>query len=256
MTDPFILAGKTYRSRLLVGTGKYRDMRQTREVVEASGAEIVTVALRRFNLSQQGEGSITDALDPATYTYLPNSAGCHTAEEAVRTLRLARELGGWTLVKLEVISGNNLYPDAEQTLEAAKMLVADGFHVMAYTNDDPVMARKLEDAGCAAVMPLASPIGSGLGIINPLNIRMIVEQLSVPVLVDAGIGTASDACMAMEMGCAGVLLNTALSSARHPVLMGQAMKQAVIAGRAAYLAGRMPKREYAVASSPEDGILG
>lgn len=254
--DPFILAGTSYRSRLLVGTGKYKDMQETKAVIEASGAQIVTVSLRRMDVSRKGEGSLQEALDPKQYTYLPNSAGCYSADEAVRTLRLARELGGWTLVKLEVIGDKQtLYPDVVETLKAAEILVKDGFDVMAYTTDDPIVAKRLEDAGCAAVMPLASPIGSGLGIRNPLNIRLIAESLSVPVLVDAGIGTASDACIAMELGCAGVLLNTALSEARYPVVMAEAMKQAVIAGRHAYHAGRMLRREMATASSTSEGLL-
>lgn len=254
--DPFILAGKHYRSRLLVGTGKYRDMSQTKAVVEASGAEIVTVALRRTDLSQTGAGTIQDILPPDYYTYLPNSAGCHTAEDALRTLRLARELGEWNLVKLEVIKeNNNLLPDVKQTIEAAKHLVSDGFHVMAYTTDDLDAAKELEAIGCVAVMPLASPIGSGLGIKHPDRIRQIVEQLRVPVLVDAGIGTASDACIAMELGCDAVLLNSALAYAKDPVLMAHAMKNAVHAGRAAFLAGRMPMRNEAVASSPEKGVI-
>ncbi|MDE3060059.1 MAG: thiazole synthase [Pseudomonadota bacterium] len=252
--DQFMLAGKAYRSRLLVGTGKYKDLQETKAVIEASGAEIVTVALRRMDLSSNG--SLQDVIDPRKYTYLPNSAGCYTAEEAVRTLRLARELGGWTLVKLEVIGDRQtLYPDVAETLKAAETLVREGFQVMAYTNDDPVTARKLEDLGCAAVMPLASPIGSGLGIQNPLNIRLIAEQAKVPVLVDAGVGTASDAAVAMELGCDGVLLNTAIAAAQHPVMMAEAMKAAVIAGRLAYLAGRMPKRDYATPSSPEEGLI-
>ena len=254
--DPLLLAGKSFQSRLLVGTGRYKDMQQTKHVVEASGAEIVTVALRRMDLSKKGQDSLHETLSPSQYTYLPNSAGCFTAEEAVRTLRLAREMGNWTLVKLEVIGDKQtLYPDVGETLKAADILVREGFQVMAYTTDDPVVARKLEQMGCAAVMPLAAPIGSGLGIVNPLNIRMIVESLRVPVFVDAGIGTASDACIAMELGCAGVLLNTALADAENPVLMASAMKAAVIAGRHAFLAGRMPKRDMAVASSPKDGIL-
>ncbi len=254
--DTFVIAGKVYASRLLVGTGKYSSMQQTKAVVDASGADIVTVALRRMDLAARGGDSIHDVLSPKDYTYLPNSAGCYSADEAIRTLRLARELGGWSLVKLEVIgSPTTLYPDVEETLKAAKVLVAEGFDVMAYTTDDVIMAKKLEDAGVAAVMPLASPIGSGLGILNPVAIRMIVEQARVPVLVDAGVGTASDACIAMELGCAGVLLNTALSSAQDPVGMASAMKHAVIAGRAAYLAGRMPKRDMAVASSPVSGVL-
>ncbi len=254
--DDFIIAGRSFTSRLLVGTGKYANYAETKAVIEASGAEIVTVALRRVDLSQKGEGSLIDAISPKQYTYLPNSAGCFTSEEAVRTLRLARELGGWDLVKLEVIGDKEtLYPDTGETLKAAEILVKDGFSVMAYTNDDLIMARKLEDAGCSAVMPLAAPIGSGLGILNPRNIQMIAEKLNVPVLVDAGIGTASDACIAMELGCAGVLLNTALSSAKNPVLMAGAMKQAVEAGRAAFLAGRMEKRTNASPSSPVKGLL-
>ncbi len=254
--DNLIVAGRSFSSRLLVGTGRYTSMAQTKAVIEASGAEIVTVALRRVDLAQKGEGSLIEAISPKKYTYLPNSAGCFTADEAVRTLRLARELGGWDLVKLEVIGDKQtLYPDTEETLKAAKILVKEGFLVMAYTNDDLIMAKKLEDAGCSAVMPLAAPIGSGLGILNPLNIRMIAENLQVPVLVDAGVGTASDACIAMELGCAGVLLNTALSAAKEPILMAKAMKKAVEAGRLAFLAGRMPKRENASASSPIEGIM-
>ncbi|MEK6746380.1 MAG: thiazole synthase [Pseudomonadota bacterium] len=256
MKDNLIIAGRSFASRLLVGTGKYADMAQTKAVIEASGAEIVTVALRRVDLSQKGEGSLIEAISPKEYTYLPNSAGCYTAEEAVRTLHLARELGGWNLVKLEVIGDKQtLYPDTQETLKAAEILVKDGFLVMAYTNDDLIMARRLEDAGCSAVMPLAAPIGSGLGILNPRAIHMIACKLKVPVLVDAGIGTASDACIAMELGCAGVLLNTALSSAKEPILMAKAMKQAVEAGRKAFLAGRMEQREGGSPSSPAEGML-
>jgi thiazole synthase len=255
--DKLIINGREFSSRLLVGTGRYADMAQAKAVVAASGAEIITVSVRRSDLSSAGAESLIATLPPTKYTYLPNSAGCYTADEAVRTLRLARELGGWDLVKLEVIGdAQTLLPDVEETLKAAKILVAEGFSVMAYTNDDLIMAKKLADAGCAAVMPLAAPIGSGLGILNPLNIRRIAENLTVPVLVDAGVGTASDACIAMELGCAGVLLNTALSAATNPVLMAKAMKQAVEAGRMAYLAGRMPKREQAVASSPSGGMIG
>lgn len=254
--EGFKIAGKTYRSRLLVGTGKYKNMAETKAAIEASGAEIVTVALRRINLAEKGEGSLQDALPPNKYTYLPNSAGCYTAEEAVRTLRLARELGGWNLVKLEVIGDKKtLYPDVEETLKAAKILVAEQFDVMAYTSDDPLAAKKLEDIGCVAVMPLGAPIGSGLGIQNPLNIRLIVEQAKVPILVDAGVGTASDVTIAMELGCDGVLLNTALAKAQNPVRMAAAMKAACEAGRMAYLAGRMPKQEYASPSSPEEGKI-
>lgn len=257
MDDALIIAGKRYRSRLLVGTGKYRDLQQTFDATKASGAEIVTVALRRIDLGARDAGSLQDTLAPLNMTYLPNTAGCYTAEEAVRTLRLARELGGWNLVKLEVIGDKvTLLPDVVETLKAAEMLVADGFDVMVYTSDDPLIARKLEDIGCCAIMPLAAPIGSGLGIQNPLNIALIVEQSRVPVLVDAGVGTASDAAIAMELGCAGVLMNTAIAEAKNPVLMAEAMKRAVDAGRMAYLAGRMPKRGYASASSPVQGLVG
>jgi thiazole synthase len=253
MHDPLIIAGKTFTSRLLVGTGKYKNLGQTKSAIEASGAEIVTVALRRAAAS--GE-NLQDAIPPEKYTYLPNSAGCYTAEEAVRTLRLARELGGWDMVKLEVIGDKlSLYPDVEETLKAAEILVKEGFAVMVYTNDDPIVARKLEALGVAAIMPLAAPIGSGLGIQNPLNIRMIVEQSRVPVLVDAGVGTASDAAIAMELGCDGVLMNTAIAEARDPVLMAAAMKLAVESGRMAYLAGRMEKRTTASASSPQTGLV-
>lgn len=256
MADIFTLAGKPYTSRLLVGTGKYKDMAQTRQVVEASGAEIVTVALRRMDLGAKGADSLQHTLSPERYTYLPNTAGCYTAEEAVRTLRLARELGGWKLVKLEVIGDKDtLYPDMPQTIEAAELLVRDGFEVMAYCTDDLDGAKELQKIGCVAVMPLAAPIGSGLGILNPKNIRAIVESATVPVLVDAGIGTASDACIAMELGCDAVLLNTALAAAGDPVQMARAMKLAVEAGRLAYLAGRMPKRESAHPSSPVSGLI-
>lgn len=256
MKDPLIIADKAYQSRLLVGTGKYRDMAQTKAAIEASGAEIVTVAVRRTNLAASKGENLQDVLTPAHYTYLPNTAGCYSAVEAVRTLRLARELGGWTLVKLEVIGDKKtLYPDVVETLEAAKLLVKEGFQVMAYTNDDPLTARKLEEIGCVAVMPLAAPIGSGLGIQNALNIQFIIENAKVPVLVDAGVGTASDAAIAMELGCDGVLMNTAIAEAQNPVLMAESMKLAVEAGRKAYLAGRMPKRSYASASSPETGKL-
>lgn len=256
MKDPLIIAGQSFSSRLLVGTGKYKDLAQTRAAIEASGAEIVTVALRRTNLNAPAGERLQDAIDPAHYTYLPNTAGCYTAEDAVRTLKLAREIGGWNLVKLEVIGDEQtLYPDVEQTIKAAEMLQADGFHVMAYTTDDPLVATKLERVGCVAIMPLAAPIGSGLGIQNPLNIRLIVERAGVPVLVDAGVGTASDAAIAMELGCDGVLMNTAIAEAQNPVLMAESMKLAVDAGRKAYLAGRMPKRNYASASSPMLGRI-
>ena len=254
--DPLIIAGRHFQSRLLVGTGKYKNMAETKAAIAASGAEIVTVALRRVNLADTGAESLQAAIPPDRYTSRPNSAGCYTADDAVRTLRLARELGDWDMVKLEVIGDKqSLYPDVEETLKAAKLLVADGFKVMVYTNDDPIAAKKFEDLGVAAIMPLAAPIGSGLGIQNPLNIRMIVEQSSVPVLVDAGVGTASDAAIAMELGCDGVLMNTAIAEARDPILMATAMKHAVEAGRLAYRAGRMEKRLSASASSPQTGLI-
>lgn len=249
--DTFILAGKTYNSRLLVGTGRYPSSAIMKDAVEMSGAEIITVALRRTDLGAQGEGSIQHLLPPSRYTYLPNSAGCYTADEAVRTLKLARELGGWDLVKLEVIGDRQLLtPDMNETLRAAEILVKEGFKVMAYATDDAAGCKRLEEAGCVAVMPLAAPIGSGLGILSPDRISAIVAQSKVPVLVDAGIGTASDACIAMELGCAAVLLNTAIAEAKNPVMMARAMRAAVEAGRQSFLAGRMPKRKKAVASSP------
>lgn len=254
MTDPLIIAGRSFLSRLLVGTGRYANLATTKTCIEASGAEIVTVAVRRVNLSNAAEPRLQDVICPKKYTYLPNTAGCFTAEEAVRTLRLARAAGGWTLVKLEVIGDKTtLYPNMIETLEAAKQLVAEGFEVMAYTSDDPIICKQLEAIGCVAIMPLAAPIGSGLGLQNPLHIKFIVEQSKVPVLVDAGIGTASDATIAMELGCAGVLLNTAIAEATYPVLMAKAMNVAVKAGRLSYLAGRMPKRNVAIPSSPETG---
>ncbi|MEG1453260.1 thiazole synthase, partial [Brevundimonas sp.] len=250
------VAGRTFNSRLIVGTGKYRDYEQNAAAVAASGAEMVTVAVRRVNLTDPGQPVLTDYVDPKKYTYLPNTAGCFTADDAMRTLRLAREAGGWTLVKLEVLSEQkHLYPDMEETLRALKLLTAEGFEVMVYCTDDPVYARKLEDAGAVAIMPLGAPIGSGLGIQNPINIRMIVEQSKVPVLVDAGVGTASDAAVAMELGCDGVLMNTAIAEARDPILMASAMKHAVIAGRESYLAGRMKKRMFADPSSPLAGLI-
>ncbi|MBN67277.1 MAG: thiazole synthase [Rickettsiales bacterium] len=256
MDDILRIGSHSFTSRLLVGTGKYKDFTETQQAIEASGAEIVTVALRRTNLSASKGESLQDYIDPEKYTYLPNTAGCYSAEEAVRTLRLAREAGGWNLVKLEVIGDKDtLYPDIGETLSAAETLIADGFDVMAYTTDDPLVAKKLEQLGCVAVMPLAAPIGSGLGIQNPLNIRLIVEQANVPILVDAGVGTASDAAIAMELGCDGVLMNTAIAEARDPLMMARAMREAVIAGRLAYLAGRMPKRAYASASSPNEGMI-
>ena len=255
-TDTWTVAGRTFSSRLIVGTGKYRDYAQNAAAAEASGAEIVTVAVRRVNLTDPTQPVLTDFLDPKRYTYLPNTAGCFTGEDAVRTLRLAREAGGWTLVKLEVLSDpRTLFPDMEETLRALKLLVAEGFEVMVYCTDDVVYARKLEEAGAVAVMPLGAPIGSGLGIQNPVNLRLIIEQARVPVLVDAGVGTASDAAVAMELGCDGVLMNTAIAEAQNPVLMASAMKHAVIAGRQAYLAGRMKKRMYADPSSPLAGLI-
>ncbi|NBC20702.1 MAG: thiazole synthase [Alphaproteobacteria bacterium] len=254
--DTLTLAGREFSSRLIIGTGKYASYEQNARAAEAAGAEIVTVALRRVNLSDPGQPRLTDHVSPRTYTFLPNTAGCFTAEDAVRTLRLAREAGGWDLVKLEVLADQRtLYPDMEETLRAAKELIADGFEVMVYCSDDPVYARKLEEAGCCAIMPLGSLIGSGLGIQNPVNIRLIVEQARVPVIVDAGVGTASDAAVAMELGCDGVLMNTAIAEARDPVLMARAMKHAVIAGRQAYLAGRMGKKRYADPSSPLAGLI-
>ncbi len=254
--DALAIAGRRFRSRLIVGTGKYKDFEETARAVEASGAEIVTVAVRRVNLSDPSRPMLVDYLSPERYTFLPNTAGCYTAEEAVRTLRLAREAGGYDLVKLEVLGDRKtLYPDMRETLRAAEMLIGDGFKVMVYMNDDPIMAKELEEMGCVAIMPLGAPIGSGLGIQNPVNIRIIVEQAQVPVIVDAGVGTASDAVIAMELGCDGVLMNTAIAEARDPVRMARAMRHAVVAGRAAYLAGRMPKKRYADPSSPLAGLI-
>ena len=254
--DSWTVAGRTFSSRLIIGTGKYKDYALNAAAADASGAEIVTVAVRRVNLSDPSQPMLVDYLDPKRFTYLPNTAGCFTGEDAVRTLRLAREGGGWDLVKLEVLSDpKHLYPDMEETLRALKLLVADGFSVMVYCSDDPVYAKKLEEAGAASIMPLGAPIGSGLGIQNRVNIRLIVEQARVPVLVDAGVGTASDATVAMELGCDGVLMNTAIAEAKDPVRMASAMKHAVIAGREAYLAGRMPKKRYADPSSPLAGLI-
>jgi thiazole synthase len=258
--DPLVIAGRAYRSRLLVGTGKYRDFAQTRDAIVASGAEIVTVAIRRTNIGQDaGAPSLTDVLPPDRFTYLPNSAGCYTAADAVRTLQLARELlDGHALVKLEVLGDKEtLFPDVRETLKAAETLVADGFDVMVYTSDDPIVARELAAIGCVAIMPLASLIGSGMGILNPWNLRLIIDESKVPVLVDAGVGTASDAAVAMEQGCAGVLMNTAIAQARDPVRMAGAMRLAVAAGREAFLAGRMPRKLYAASpSSPASGLIG
>jgi thiazole synthase len=246
----------TFRSRLIVGTGKYSSVAETEEALVASGAEMITVALRRVDLKDRSAGSLMTLITSGRWTLLPNTAGCYTADEAVRTLRLARELGIADIVKLEVIGDpKTLYPDNEQTLEAAKILVKEGFTVLPYCIDDPIVCRKLEDLGCAAVMPLAAPIGSGLGIRNPYNLRIILEQAKVPVIVDAGVGTASDAAIAMELGCDGLLMNTAIAHAKKPILMARAMRDATVAGRAAYLAGRMPKTLYANASSPTLGLI-
>jgi thiazole synthase len=278
MKDPLVIAGRSFGSRLIVGTGKYKDVRQTEEAIDASGAEIVTVALRRVDLGDRSSGSLMSLLmrrsslagsggaegaadgassaDSPRWSLLPNTAGCFTADEAVRTLRLARELGIASMVKLEVIGDpKTLYPDNEETLVAARQLVKEGFVVLPYCIDDPILCRKLEDAGCAAVMPLAAPIGSGLGIRNPHNLAIILEQAKVPVIVDAGVGTASDAAVAMELGCQGVLMNTAIAHARDPVLMASAMREAVSAGRKAFLAGRMARSRYANASSPTSGLI-
>jgi thiazole synthase len=257
--DPLIIAGKTYHSRLLVGTGKYKDFAETQAAVEASGAEIITIAIRRSNIGQNpNEPNLLEILPPAKYTLLPNTAGCYSADDAVRTLRLARELlDGHSLVKLEVLGDpQSLYPNVVETIHAAKTLVKEGFQVMVYTSDDPIIAKQLEDLGCVAIMPLASLIGSGMGILNPWNLQLIMERVQVPVIVDAGVGTASDAAIAMELGCHGVLMNTAIAAAKNPVLMASAMKLAVEAGRAAYLAGRMPKKLYsATPSSPTSGLI-
>ena len=259
MNDTLIIAGKSYHSHLLVGTGKYKDFTETKAAVEASGAEIITIAIRRSNIGQNpNEPSLLEILPPSKYTLLPNTAGCYSAEDAVRTLRLARELlDGHSLVKLEVLGDpQSLYPNVIETIAAAKTLVAEGFQVMVYTSDDPIIARQLEDIGCVAIMPLASLIGSGMGILNPWNLQLIMERVQVPVIVDAGVGTASDAAIAMELGCDGVLMNTAIAAAQQPVLMAGAMKKAVEAGREAFLAGRMPKKLYSASpSSPTAGII-
>lgn len=253
---PFVVAGRILKSRLIVGTGKYKDYAQNAAALEASGAEMVTVALRRVNVMDPGAPKLIDYIDPKKYIYLPNTAGCYTAEDALRTLRLAREAGGWTLVKLEVLGDKKtLYPDMVETLRATEVLIREGFQVMVYCSDDPLMAKRLEEMGAAAIMPLAAPIGSGLGIQNPVNIRLIIEEAKVPVIVDAGVGTASDAAIAMELGCDGVLMNTAIAEAKNPLLMARAMKLAVEAGRLAYIAGRMPKKRYADPSSPLAGLI-
>jgi len=256
-TDTWKIAGREFRSRLMVGTGKYADFRQMAQAIEASGAEIVTVAVRRVNISDRNKESLLDYIDLKKYTLLPNTAGCYSADDAVRTCRLAREAGLSDFVKLEVLGDEKtLFPDNEELLKAAAILVKEGFTVLPYTSDDPIMCRKLEDLGCAAVMPLGAPIGSGLGIRNPYNIRIIMENVKVPVIVDAGVGTASDAAIAMELGCDGVLMNTAISGAKDPIDMAEAMNLAVRAGRLAYLAGRIPRKLYATASSPLEGVIG
>lgn len=259
MHDPWSLASQTFSSRLMVGTGKYRDFQETHDAIQASGAEIITVAIRRTNIGQsQDEASLLDYLPPSEYTYLPNTAGCYTADDAVRTLRLARELlDGHTLVKLEVLGDpDNLYPNMPETLKAAKTLVDDGFDVMVYCSDDPIQAKMLQDIGCVAIMPLASIIGSGMGILNPWNLRLVIDAVSVPVIVDAGVGTASDATVAMELGCDAVLMNSAIAYANNPILMASAMKNAVQAGRQAFQAGRMPRKLYsAEPSSPTSGLI-
>lgn len=254
--EKLVIAGRAFTSRLIVGTGKYKDYAENAAAAEAAGAEIVTVAVRRVNLTDKDAPMLIDYIDPQKFTYLPNTAGCFTGEDAVRTLRLAREAGGWDLVKLEVLGDEKtLYPNMPETLRAAELLIKEGFEVMVYCSDDPIMAKRLEEIGCCAIMPLAAPIGSGLGIQNPVNIRLIIEHANVPVLVDAGVGTASDAAIAMELGCDGVLMNTAIAEAKEPILMAEAMKNAVLAGRQAYLAGRMPKRLYADPSSPVGGLI-
>jgi thiazole synthase len=256
VADTWSVAGRTFTSRLIVGTGKYKSFEENAAAVAASGAEIVTVAVRRVNIADPNQPLLTDYIDPKKVTYLPNTAGCFTAEEAMRTLRLAREAGGWNLVKLEVLAeAKTLYPDMIETVRATELLAKEGFEVMVYCTDDPIMAKRCEDAGAVAVMPLGAPIGSGLGVQNQVTIRLIVENAKVPVLVDAGVGTASDAAIAMELGCDGVLMNTAIAEAKDPVMMARAMRQAVESGRLAYLAGRMQKRRYADPSSPLAGLI-
>jgi len=253
---PLVIAGRTLTSRLIIGTGKYKTYAQNAAALEASGAEMVTVAVRRVNLTDETKEKLVDFIDPKKYIYLPNTAGCFTAEDAIRTLRLAREAGGWTLVKLEVLGDKKtLYPNMIETLRATELLLKEGFQVMVYCSDDPLMAKRLEELGACAIMPLAAPIGSGLGVQNPVGIRMIIEEAKVPVIVDAGVGTASDAAVAMELGCDAVLMNTAIAEAKDPVMMAAAMRHAVAAGRLAYLAGRMPKKRYADASSPLAGLI-
>ena len=256
MEDTFSIANKNYTSRLIVGTGKYKDFEVTAEAVKTSGADIVTVAVRRVNILDKNQPSLMDYLDPKSITYLPNTAGCYSSEEALRTLRLAREMGGWKLVKLEVLGDKKtLYPNMIETIKSTEVLVKEGFDVMVYCTDDPILSKKLEDVGACAIMPLGAPIGSGLGIQNRTNIKLIKEQSSVPVIVDAGVGTASDATIAMELGCDGVLINTAIAEAKNPIIMAEAMKHAVIAGRKSYKAIRMKKRTYGRASSPEKDLI-
>jgi thiazole synthase len=253
---PLVIAGRTFKSRLIIGTGKYKTYALNAAALEASGAEMVTVAVRRVNLTDKTQERLVDFIDPKKYAYLPNTAGCFTAEDAIRTLRLAREAGGWTLVKLEVLGDKKtLYPNMIETLRATELLLKEGFQVMVYCSDDPLMAKRLEELGACAIMPLAAPIGSGLGVQNPVGIRMIIEEAKVPVIVDAGVGTASDAAVAMELGCDAVLMNTAIAEAKDPVMMAAAMRHAVEAGRLAYLAGRMPKKRYADPSSPLAGLI-
>jgi len=253
---PFVVAGRTLKSRLIIGTGKYKTYAENAAALDASGAEMVTVAVRRVNLTDPSQPKLVDFIDPKKFVYLPNTAGCFTGEDAVRTLRLAREAGGWTLVKLEVLGDRKtLYPDMIETLRATELLIKEGFQVMVYCSDDPLMAKRLEEMGAAAIMPLAAPIGSGLGVQNPVNIRMIIEEAKVPVIVDAGVGTASDAAVAMELGCDGVLMNTAIAEAKNPILMAEAMRDGVIAGRKAFRAGRIARKLYANASSPLGGLI-
>lgn len=255
-SENLVVAGKELKSRLIVGTGKYKDFEETAAAIEASGADMVTVAVRRVNVTDKNQPMLMDYVDPKKYIYLPNTAGCFAAEDAMRTLRLAREAGGWDLVKLEVLGDQKtLYPNMPETFKAAAELIKDGFKVMVYCNDDPIAAKTLEEMGCVAIMPLAAPIGSGLGVQNPVGIRLIIEEAKVPVIVDAGVGTASDATVAMELGCDGVLMNTAIATAKDPIAMAKAMKLAVESGRLAYLAGRMPKKMYADPSSPIAGLI-
>ena len=256
MEDNFTIANRKFNSRLIVGTGKYKDFEETAKAVKASGADMITVAVRRVNILEKDQPILTDYLDPKLITYLPNTAGCYTSNDALRTLRLAREMGGWRLVKLEVLGDKKtLYPNMIETIKCTEVLVKEGFEVMVYCTDDPIMTKKLEDLGACAVMPLGAPIGSGLGIQNETNIKLIKDQSSVPVIVDAGVGTASDATIAMELGCDGVLINTAIAEAKNPILMAESMKYAVIAGRKSYKAKRMKKRKFASASSPEENLI-